>query len=323
MNHQYPCGINDCDTQSDDYAALCHHIEVSHPGMQPPPPPEPLSALTDPIHDSTADLVAAEERLAAARGRHNRAIADQIKGANPSCFECGSMVDHEHTPDCSKRGPAFVGHGPVTDMNDPNDIETIHAEKTTQPDTFHDPTANPMVERLPAQQTRMTPAQFENWMNADGDIFVVYLPGRKSFVMKVPDDQHAFFVAMMQQIRFALGNEVQAIRMHLVTAPPADIQDTSGFAPANDADAYAAFTANPPTVDIRPPERFDNVDALPVDTTDGRARCPGSGQPCPHPRNRDVDQYGNIRNAGRGPCPVCSGDYKLTNNGNIRAHRKA
>lgn len=102
-----------------------------------------------------------------------------------------------------------------------------------------DATAPPAgIQRLPDVVTSMTPDTFKTWLGADGQLFVVYLPDRRSFIIKVPDLHNAFFVAMMQQIRFALGPEVQAVRMTVVTGPPAEI-DSDELGTAADAPAWA------------------------------------------------------------------------------------
>lgn len=89
---------------------------------------------------------------------------------------------------------------------------------------FYDPTHNPDIHQLPAQTTSMTPAQFNAWVAAEGEIFMVMLPAGASFIVKVPDAQNTFFVSLMQQFRFTLGPEVQAVRMQAVKAPGADVE---------------------------------------------------------------------------------------------------
>lgn len=78
----------------------------------------------------------------------------------------------------------------------------------------------PHVEQLPAQNTKLTPGQLQEWIDAPGTIYIVYLPGQKSFVIKVPDEQHPFFVEFMRHLRKQLGNEVQAQSARPVEAPP-------------------------------------------------------------------------------------------------------
>lgn len=78
----------------------------------------------------------------------------------------------------------------------------------------------PHIEQLPAQNTKLTPEQLKEWIDAPGTIYIVYLPGQKSFVIKVPDEQHPFFVEFMRHLRKQLGNEVQAQSARPVEAPP-------------------------------------------------------------------------------------------------------
>lgn len=80
--------------------------------------------------------------------------------------------------------------------------------------------------------TSMTSEQFQQWLAADGEIFVVYMPNGKSFPIKVPPVHNEFFVAMMQQVRFTLGETVQAIRMLPMTGQPEAVQprDDQGYA---------------------------------------------------------------------------------------------
>ncbi|WAB10185.1 hypothetical protein SEA_GRAVAILLIA_76 [Mycobacterium phage Gravaillia] len=94
-----------------------------------------------------------------------------------------------------------------------------------------DATTPPGVTQLPAVTTSMTPAQFKEWLASDGTLFMVILPANRTFVIKVPAPQHEFFVAMMQQVRFALGPEVQAVRMNVVTGDPAAADGTATEAP--------------------------------------------------------------------------------------------
>lgn len=76
------------------------------------------------------------------------------------------------------------------------------------------------MQQLPAVMTQMTPDMFRKWVDAEGDLFMVLLPARASFVIKVPQQHNAFFVSMMQQVKFALGPEVQAVRMNVVRGEP-------------------------------------------------------------------------------------------------------
>jgi hypothetical protein len=84
----------------------------------------------------------------------------------------------------------------------------------------YDPTQTPDVHQLPAMMTHYTPEQFQQWLDTPGRLFIVYLPGRKSFVIKVPDEQHQFFADIMRQLRLTLGPEVQA--QSAVSVPGAD-----------------------------------------------------------------------------------------------------
>lgn len=89
------------------------------------------------------------------------------------------------------------------------------------PDVY-DATRHPDITELPALTTRMSGDQFRAWLATEGQIFVVYLPMRKSFVIKVPEAQHAFFVDMMKQLRMTLGPDVQATGAQAVDLIAAD-----------------------------------------------------------------------------------------------------
>jgi hypothetical protein len=107
---------------------------------------------------------------------------------------------------------------------------------------IEDPTVTPGVEQLPAVISRFTtPAEFKDWLNSAGDMFVVYLPAGQSFIIKVPDAHHNFFVSVMQQVKFCLGDDVKAVRMQVMTGAPADVDD---YAPGADPAQYEQF-ANP------------------------------------------------------------------------------
>jgi hypothetical protein len=84
--------------------------------------------------------------------------------------------------------------------------------------------------------TNMTPTDFQQWINRPGTMFIVYLGDRKSFVIKVPDEHHEFFVDMLRQLRLILGPEVQA--QSATPLPP-----------------------TPPGEEPRPAERFDEAGA--------------------------------------------------------------
>lgn len=126
------------------------------------------------------------------------------------------------------------------------------------------------IEQLPAVMTSMTPDTFRKWLDADGDLFMVMLPARASFVIKVPPQHNAFFVSMMQQVRFALGPEVQAVRMNVVRGGPPDVDQGTGVAdeaptwaqPAGPEGEHTVHEGQPPTEHVyRDAERWpDNED---------------------------------------------------------------
>ncbi|AYB69422.1 hypothetical protein SEA_GANCHO_81 [Mycobacterium phage Gancho] len=147
-------------------------------------------------------------------------------GSVAHCIECTcgviSMADnHDGARAARQRHLALVGPPPAP-------ADRFYREP--HPD-IHDATTPPGVTQLPAVTTSMTPAQFKEWLAADGTLFMVILPTNRTFVIKVPAPQHEFFVAMMQQIRFALGPEVQAVRMNVVTGDPAATDGTATEAP--------------------------------------------------------------------------------------------
>ena len=176
----------------------------------------------------------------------------------------------------------------------PNDGIEFTQERPDARDVF-DATTPPGVQQLPAVTTNMTPAQFKQWVNSDGTLFMVILPAQRTFVIKVPAAQHEFFVAMMQQVRFALGPEVQAVRMNVVSGDP----------PAADGTASEA----PPW-------------AQPPGGATHKVHCSGE-YPVPNTTTgRDVTPSGIIRNPGRGICPDCGGKYGLNNDGRLRLHSR-
>lgn len=185
------------------------------------------------------------------------------------------------------------------------------------PPDIEDPTNDPRVDQLPAVTTSMDPAQFRAWLDSAGDMFVVYLPGQQSFVIKVPDEHNAFFVAMMQQVRFCLGNDVKAVRMQVVSGPPADAEAPS-YAPGTDPEAYQRFTEAGKAAaerfayhdDPDVPDGTPTMDYAPG--TPRKVKCAGSGKPAkqPHPTG-----FG-----ARGICDTCGHSYKLTGAGNVRVH---
>jgi hypothetical protein len=102
--------------------------------------------------------------------------------------------------------------------------------------------------------------------------------------MKVTDEHHDFFVAMVKQLRMALGPEVQAAAAVACEAPP----------PAALPHKIAAPAAGPPP---------------------RSATCRGSGLP-PAPGTAQV-----IPKVGtRGQCQQCRCHYQVTDAGNIRLH---
>ena len=79
----------------------------------------------------------------------------------------------------------------------------------------------PEIEELPALTTNMGPNEFAEWLSRDETIYVVYLPDRRTFITKVPNEHLTFFVSMMEQLRMVLGPEVRALKTQVVsTAPP-------------------------------------------------------------------------------------------------------
>lgn len=74
----------------------------------------------------------------------------------------------------------------------------------------YDATYNPDIDELAAQTTRLDAAGFQQWLASEGQLYIVYLPMRKSFIIKVPEAHHPFFVDMMKQLRMTLGPDVQA-----------------------------------------------------------------------------------------------------------------
>lgn len=138
-----------------------------------------------------------------------------------------------------------------SDMNatdDPGPNGTDHVAPDPEADIF-DATNPAGIEQLPAVMTSMTPAAFKNWLDAEGELFMVLLPGRASFVIKVPTVHNAFFVSMMQQVKFALGPEVQAVRMNVVRGDPPAADGTADEAPqwAQPAGHEGEHTIHEPT----------------------------------------------------------------------------
>jgi len=201
--------------------------------------PDPCDAnMTDHMrrygHLPSAELEEAGDHMAEVGMTFHNDTAVDIE--DPTATQlCGTCLHQQRWHDvdgCRRRDPDTTEQcGCVTFRDGPADIE--------------DPTRDPSVEQLPSVMTNMTPAQFQQWVDREGDIFVVYLPGNQSFILKVPEAHYQFFVAMMQQVKFCLGNAVQAVRMSVVQGPPADAD--ADFAPGSDPGAYSDFVKAPPT----------------------------------------------------------------------------
>lgn len=175
-----------------------------------------------------------------------------------------SEGDYERCGDCGRR----LREG------DPRKSPDPIGPAASPPADIYDATSPPGVTQLPAVTTSMTPAQFKEWLAADGTLFMVILPANRTFVIKVPTAHHEFFVAMMQQVRFALGPEVQAVRMNMVTAPGADVDAATGK--ADDAPQWAQ-----PASDIDEDNLADNGGAykMPDGIPDGDRIEPDCGHP--------------------------------------------
>jgi hypothetical protein len=183
-------------------------------------------------------------------------------------------------------------------------VPAVHdADIPRPPADIYDPTRHPDIDELPAQTTNMTAKQFEEWVTSPGKIFIIYLPGQRSFVMKVTDEHHDFFVAMVKQLRMALGPEVQAAAAVACEAPPPP----------------GLYTA-PPLVAKLPPVEYKPDPPSPLQNTTGGYRlkfnsCPGSGQPPTPGTDQVIPKVGR-----RGKCQQCGADYQVTGLGNIRLH---
>ncbi|MCP3810804.1 hypothetical protein NLX62_00355 [Mycobacteriaceae bacterium Msp059] len=189
--------------------------------------------------------------------------------------------DYERCGDCGRRlreGDPRNGPDPIGPAVSP-------------PADIYDATSPPGVTQLPAVTTGMTPAQFREWLAADGTLYMVILPANRTFVIKVPGAHHEFFVAMMQQVRFALGPEVQAVRMNMVTGPGADVDAATGK--ADDAPQWAQPA---------PPEKHEYI-ARPTaeqEQPDGlTTRCPHGGI-CPSDCSRTPDGCQNVERCAHG-----------------------
>lgn len=247
---------------------------------------------------------------------------------------------------CGGRIPSveFVADAPAPaeHMPDPN------------PD-IHDPTRPPGVDQLPSVVTSMTPDTFKEWLAADGDLFVVYLPDRRSFIIKVPAVHNAFFVAMMQQVKFTLGPEVQAIRMTVVSGPPPDFDERGDPIPPADGRAERAPNWAQPTasrhgnqcatpdciLDAGHPDHHESqmgkswraYDAPPAEHIERdpsemgvafqraeRQRNTAKLPRCTGSRKPGKNAHGGDRSCWKGDCPECGWHGRLTFDGDIRAH---
>lgn len=246
---------------------------------------------------------------------------------NPNTLEALMARADQTRRDAAARAASIASDDP-TDANDGMAElglrDTGHGTPGPDADTvgvtlapgLHDATRDPTVGQEIAMHTALTPAEFNAWLASDGALFMVMLPGSRSFVMKVPEAHHEFFVALLQQVRFQLGPEVQAIRMNMVTGPPADVD--AGTGKATDAPGWA----QPAGADLypqRPTPANPNDRTILTD-----AHCPGSGHnPVPNTtENRDVTSSGIVRYPGRGLCPACGRHYRCNNDGTLRAHGK-
>lgn len=141
---------------------------------------------------------------------------------------------------------------------DPRNPELPLTRGTPGAGDIYDATTPPGIQQLPAVTTNMTPEQFKAWVHADGTLFMVILPANRTFIIKVPDAHHEFFVAMMQQVRFALGPEVQAVRMNVVSGDPAAADGTATEAP--DWAKPHADHEPPPNTDLLCPHHIPRGD---------------------------------------------------------------
>lgn len=161
---------------------------------------------------------------------HTHTTVTVTEGGYARCGDCGRRL-REGDPrielcECACDGCQTGDHCDRASCAQPSPIGPAAAP----PADIYDATSPPGVTQLPAVTTSMTPAQFKEWLASDGTLFMVILPANRTFVIKVPTAHHEFFVAMMQQVRFALGPEVQAVRMNMVTGPGADVDAATGKA---------------------------------------------------------------------------------------------
>jgi hypothetical protein len=190
------------------------------------------------IHDQRCPIIVGPHARShvAHTGDGNRNITSTVYCMCGSGFTADDERDARaahtrHAVDHTNSEPV-CGHG-----NPPDNCGQTLAPRCQPTTDVFDATTPPGVTQLPAVTTSMTPAQFKEWLAADGTLFMVILPANRTFVIKVPTAHHEFFVAMMQQVRFALGPEVQAVRMNMVTAPGADVDAATGK--ADDAPQWA------------------------------------------------------------------------------------
>lgn len=98
----------------------------------------------------------------------------------------------------------------------------------------------PEVHEMPAMATKMDPEQFQQWIESPGDIYIVWLPGGKSFVVKVPEEHNAFFVDMMRQLRLAMGDEVVAQRATAVEPEEIEVEAPAPVGTIDPADILSS-----------------------------------------------------------------------------------
>ncbi|AXQ51510.1 hypothetical protein SEA_AMOCHICK_83 [Mycobacterium phage Amochick] len=173
---------------------------------------------------------------------------DAIRYCTESHIHTTTAIAEGDYDRCGECGGVLRGDDPRLATDDTGDTGVFDA------------TTPPGITQLPAVTTSMTPAQFKEWLAADGTLFMVILPANRTFVIKVPAPQHEFFVAMMQQIRFALGPEVQAVRMNVVSGDPAAADGTATEAP--DWAKPADNIARPSGEQEQPPTRHEYRDDI-------------------------------------------------------------
>lgn len=201
-------------------------------------------------------------------------------GSAPNCGYCGGKIPAAGFP---KVPAAIIARGRDVDI--------------------YDATRHPDVDEMPAQTTFMDATQFQDWIASPGKIYIVYLPGQKSFVVKVTDQHHDFFIAIIKQLRMQLGGEVQA-------AAAVAVDPSTTTVPLSDSDF--------PGVTIAPPQTTAAVHDDPPPHQQRFTTCPGSGL-TPVPGTVRADETVGINE--RGECQCCGRDYQLTAGGVIRLHR--